>query len=74
MFVLNHRHVEAICDGLISMQTEVKDLNIWAYSRIDTVECGITAKASPSWFQMVGFRNRGRQRHRARRERKATAQ
>jgi radical SAM superfamily enzyme YgiQ (UPF0313 family) len=35
MFVLNDRHVLAICDGLIELGL---DLNIWAYARIDTVK------------------------------------
>jgi radical SAM superfamily enzyme YgiQ (UPF0313 family) len=35
MFVLNERHVLAICDGLIDSGLE---LNIWAYARIDTVK------------------------------------
>ena len=35
MFVLNERHVLAICDGLIASGL---DLNIWAYARIDTVK------------------------------------
>ncbi|GAB4195498.1 MAG: hypothetical protein OHK0024_35350 [Thalassobaculales bacterium] len=34
MFVLNRRHVHAICDLLIERGY---DLNIWAYARIDTV-------------------------------------
>lgn len=33
MFVLNPRHVRAICAGLIRRHY---DLNIWAYSRVDT--------------------------------------
>lgn len=35
MFVLNERHVTAICDGLI--ETGI-DFNIWAYARVDTVK------------------------------------
>jgi anaerobic magnesium-protoporphyrin IX monomethyl ester cyclase len=34
MFVLNPRHVEGICDGILERGLE---LNIWAYARIDTV-------------------------------------
>lgn len=34
MFVLNARHVRAICQGLIERNY---DLNLWAYARIDTV-------------------------------------
>jgi radical SAM superfamily enzyme YgiQ (UPF0313 family) len=35
MFVLNERHVTAICDLLIERGY---DLNIWAYARVDTVK------------------------------------
>jgi anaerobic magnesium-protoporphyrin IX monomethyl ester cyclase len=35
MFVLNERHVSAICDELISRDY---GLNIWAYARVDTVK------------------------------------
>lgn len=35
MFVLNDRHVLAICDRLIERDY---DLNIWAYARVDTVK------------------------------------
>lgn len=35
MFVLNRRHVHAICDHLIERDY---DLNIWAYARVDTVK------------------------------------
>jgi len=34
MFVLNERHVLALCDELIARNY---DLNIWAYARVDTV-------------------------------------
>jgi len=34
MFVLNQRHVHGICDALIERGY---DLNIWAYSRVDTI-------------------------------------
>jgi radical SAM superfamily enzyme YgiQ (UPF0313 family) len=37
MFVLNDRHVNAICDGLI--EYKLGDyLNMWAYARVDTVK------------------------------------
>lgn len=35
MFVLNERHVTAICDGIVERGY---DLNIWAYARVDTVK------------------------------------
>lgn len=36
MFVLNERHVFGICDQLI--EKDLKDLNFWAYARVDTVK------------------------------------
>ena len=41
MFVLNDRHVNAICDLLIERDY---GLNIWAYARVDTVKPGILDK------------------------------
>ncbi len=37
MFILNLNHYTEICEGLIA-SGYAKDLNIWAYSRIDTVK------------------------------------
>jgi anaerobic magnesium-protoporphyrin IX monomethyl ester cyclase len=37
MFVLNDRHVLAICDGLIAAGLG-PHLNIWAYARVDTIK------------------------------------
>lgn len=37
MFVLNQRHVTAICEGLHALGIG-KHLNIWAYARVDTVK------------------------------------
>lgn len=37
MFVLNERHVMAICDGLIALGY-ADQLNFWAYSRVDTIK------------------------------------
>lgn len=36
MFVLNDRHVAAICEGL-TQSGYAQDLNFWAYARVDTV-------------------------------------
>jgi len=36
MFVLNDRHVTAICEGLAA-QPYAHELNFWAYARVDTV-------------------------------------
>jgi radical SAM superfamily enzyme YgiQ (UPF0313 family) len=39
MFVLNERHVGAICDGLILRNERLGgELNLWAYARVDTVK------------------------------------
>jgi radical SAM superfamily enzyme YgiQ (UPF0313 family) len=43
MFVLNERHVFAICDGLIEKGYS-DELNFWAYSRVDTVKPHMLAK------------------------------
>lgn len=42
MFVLNDRHVSAICDEIAARG--VPDLNIWAYARVDTVRAGMLPK------------------------------
>lgn len=43
MFVLNDRHVTAICDGLIELGYS-DQLNFWAYARVDTVKPAMLAK------------------------------
>jgi radical SAM superfamily enzyme YgiQ (UPF0313 family) len=50
MFVLNRRHVEGICDRLIERKY---DLNIWAYTRVDTIKDGMLPKlrrAGVTWL------------------------
>ncbi len=50
MFVLNRKHVSAICHGLIERRY---DLNIWAYARVDTVGEGMAElmrQAGFTWF------------------------
>lgn len=37
MFVLNNKHVTAICEGLAA-EPYAEELNIWAYARVDTVK------------------------------------
>jgi anaerobic magnesium-protoporphyrin IX monomethyl ester cyclase len=52
MFVLNERHVAAICDELIS---RAYDLNIWAYARVDTVKphmLGKMRRAGIRWLAL----------------------
>ena len=45
MFVLNRRHIEEICDGIIEKNL---DLNIWAYARVDTVKPDTLSSSVPS--------------------------
>jgi anaerobic magnesium-protoporphyrin IX monomethyl ester cyclase len=52
MFVLNPRHVSRICDFLIERRY---DLNIWAYSRIDTVKPGMLEKLRAAGFRWLAF-------------------
>jgi anaerobic magnesium-protoporphyrin IX monomethyl ester cyclase len=54
MFVLNERHVFAICDGLIALGYS-DQLNFWAYSRVDTVKphmLGKLRKAGIRWLAL----------------------
>jgi radical SAM superfamily enzyme YgiQ (UPF0313 family) len=50
MFVLNERHVLAICDALIATGLGPQ-LNIWAYARVDTVKSHL-----PKRLRRAGFR------------------
>jgi anaerobic magnesium-protoporphyrin IX monomethyl ester cyclase len=52
MFVLNVRHVSAICDLIIERGY---DLNIWAYARIDTVKDGMVDKLKRAGFSWLAF-------------------
>lgn len=52
MFVLNRRHVEAICDLIIERGL---DLNIWAYARVDTVRDGMLDKLKRAGFHWLAF-------------------
>jgi radical SAM superfamily enzyme YgiQ (UPF0313 family) len=47
MFVLNRRHVSAICDRIIERGY---DLNIWAYTRVDTIKDGMLEKLRAAGF------------------------
>jgi anaerobic magnesium-protoporphyrin IX monomethyl ester cyclase len=52
MFVLNERHVTAICNELIARNY---DLNIWAYARVDTVKprmLGLLRRAGIRWLAL----------------------
>lgn len=52
MFVLNRRHVAAICDRIIERGY---DLNIWAYARVDTVHDGLLEKLALAGFRWLAF-------------------
>jgi anaerobic magnesium-protoporphyrin IX monomethyl ester cyclase len=52
MFVLNERHVFAICDGIVARGL---NFNIWAYARVDTVKEKFLAKlkaAGVNWLAL----------------------
>ena len=52
MFVLNERHVRAICEGLIGLGL---DLNIWAYARVDTVKPEMLSTLRRAGFQWLAL-------------------
>jgi anaerobic magnesium-protoporphyrin IX monomethyl ester cyclase len=52
MFVLNERHVMALCDELIARNY---DLNIWAYARVDTVRPHMLAKLRQAGVQWLAL-------------------
>ncbi|HUY31810.1 MAG TPA: radical SAM protein [Pirellulales bacterium] len=52
MFVLNNKHVLAICDGLIERGY---DLNLWAYARVDTVRSDVLDKLRRAGFRWLAF-------------------
>ncbi len=52
MFVLQRRHVEQICDGIIARGL---DLNLWAYARVDTVKDGMLPKLRQAGFRWLAF-------------------
>lgn len=54
MFVLNYRHVEAICN-LLAAKPYASELNIWAYARVDTVRpdrLHLLRKAGIRWLAL----------------------
>jgi radical SAM superfamily enzyme YgiQ (UPF0313 family) len=52
MFVLNRRHVLGICDRIIERGY---DLNIWAYTRVDTVKDDMLDKLRAAGFRWLAF-------------------
>jgi anaerobic magnesium-protoporphyrin IX monomethyl ester cyclase len=52
MFVLNKRHVLGICDRIIDRGY---DLNIWAYTRVDTIKDGMLDKLKAAGFNWLAI-------------------
>jgi radical SAM superfamily enzyme YgiQ (UPF0313 family) len=52
LFVLNRKHVEGICDGIIERGY---DLNIWAYARVDTIKPGMPEKLKKAGFNWLAL-------------------
>src|SRR5262249_29647664 len=52
MFVLNRRHVVGICDRILERGY---DLNIWAYTRVDTIKYGMLEKLKAAGFNWLAF-------------------
>jgi anaerobic magnesium-protoporphyrin IX monomethyl ester cyclase len=52
MFVLNRRHVLGICDRLIERGY---GLNIWAYTRVDTIKDGMLDRLKAAGFNWLAF-------------------
>jgi radical SAM superfamily enzyme YgiQ (UPF0313 family) len=52
MFVLNRKHVLGICDRIIERRY---DLNIWAYTRVDTVKDGMLDKMKAAGINWLAF-------------------
>lgn len=50
MFVLNRRHVLAICDGLIERR---RDLQLWAYTRVDTIDDELIDRLAAAGFRWL---------------------
>src|SRR5205085_8823704 len=50
MFVLNRKHITGICDRIIARGY---DLNIWAYTRIDTIKDGMLPKLKAAGFNWL---------------------
>ena len=52
LFVLNARHVNAICDGIVERGL---DLNIWAYARVDSVRDSMIDKLARAGVRWLAF-------------------
>jgi anaerobic magnesium-protoporphyrin IX monomethyl ester cyclase len=54
MFVLNDRHLLAICDGLIAAGLG-SHLNIWAYARVDTIKSHLLKRLRGAGFRWLAL-------------------
>jgi radical SAM superfamily enzyme YgiQ (UPF0313 family) len=52
LFVLNARHVNALCDGIVERGLP---LNIWAYARVDTVKDGMLDKLRRAGVRWLAY-------------------
>jgi anaerobic magnesium-protoporphyrin IX monomethyl ester cyclase len=52
LFVLNHKHVDELCDALIERDY---GLNIWAYTRVDTIKDGMPEKLKKAGFNWLAL-------------------
>jgi radical SAM superfamily enzyme YgiQ (UPF0313 family) len=52
MFVLNRKHVLGICDRIIERGY---NLNIWAYTRVDTIKDGMLDRLKAAGFNWLAF-------------------
>jgi radical SAM superfamily enzyme YgiQ (UPF0313 family) len=52
MFVLNRKHVLGVCDRILERGY---DLNIWAYTRVDTIKDGMLDKLKAAGFNWLAF-------------------
>lgn len=52
MFVLNRRHVEAICQEI---ERRKLDLNLWAYARVDTIKDGMLPRLRSAGFSWLAL-------------------
>jgi radical SAM superfamily enzyme YgiQ (UPF0313 family) len=52
MFVLNKKHVVGVCDRIIERGY---DLNVWAYTRIDTIKEGMLDKLKAAGINWLAF-------------------
>lgn len=54
MFLLNYRHVNEICDGLLNFGYS-DELNFWAYARVGTVKPQILTKLRKAGFRWLAL-------------------